>query len=267
MPIDIVNFLIYNFQIFLLSFARGIALLTILPLFGGVNVPNRVRVVLSLFLAYMAFPIISQMGYKIPENLASYFFMVLMEVIIGLSIGFFVYLIILGFQLAAQIFSTSFGLAFVETVDPLSEASVPTYSTLFLIIATIVFIYVDGPALTFQAFIESYKKIWVYNITLDSLKYIAQFAVSGFIGMLEIGLKISLPIIAVIFAIDIIVGIIGKTAPQMNILNMSFDLKMVVGIIVVLIFIAPILTYMQDAISTSFYKIWNYIRNFPKTSI
>ncbi|MCX8029487.1 MAG: flagellar biosynthetic protein FliR [Brevinematales bacterium] len=262
MPVDITNFLIYNFQFFLIAFARGIGFLTILPLFGGVNVPNRIRVSLSFFLSYMAFPILTQLGYEIPTSLGGFFFILLGELIIGLLMGFFVYLIFIAFQLAAQIFSTVFGIGFVEVVDPLSETSIPTYGTLLLIFATLVFVSIDGPFLSFQAFIESYRKIWPYNLDLDNIKTISQFIVSGFNAMFSIAIKISLPIIAVILAIDIVVGVIAKTAPQMNVLNLSFDVKIVVGLILVIIFALPILTIMQDTLKEAFYKLWSFMKLF-----
>ncbi|MCS7299641.1 MAG: flagellar biosynthetic protein FliR [Spirochaetia bacterium] len=262
MAVDIVNFLIYNFQFFLVSFARAVAFLTVLPLFGGINVPNRIRVVLAFFLSYMTFPILTQLGYEIPTSLGDFFFILVGEVIIGLLMGFFVYLIFIAFQLAAQIFSTTFGLGFVEVVDPLSETSIPTYGTLLLIFATLVFISIDGPFLSFQAFLESYKKIWPYNLNLDSVKVISQFVVSGFNAMFAIAIKISLPIIAVILAIDITVGILAKTAPQMNVLNLSFDAKIVVGLILVIVFAMPMITLMQDMLKESFYKLWSFLKMF-----
>lgn len=262
MVVDIFNFLIYNFQFFLVAFVRAMGFLTVIPLFGGVNVPNRVRIVIALFLSYTAFPILTQLGYKIPSSLGDYILVLLGEVIIGLLMGFFVYLIFLGFQLAAQIFSTSFGLGFVEVVDPLSENPIPTYGTLLLIFATLVFISVNGPYLSFEAFLESYKRIWPYNLDLKSVEAIAKFVVSGFNAMFAIALKISLPIIAVILAIDITVGVLAKTAPQMNVLNLSFDVKVSLGLILVIIFAMPILTLMQDTIKDIFYKLWNFLKLF-----
>lgn len=262
MPIDVVNFLIYNFQFFLVAFTRAIGFLTVLPLFGGVNVPNRIRVVLAFFLSYMAFPLITQLGYTIPSSLGAFLFVLIGELLIGLLMGFFVYLIFIAFQLAAQIFSTAFGLGFVEVVDPLSETSIPTYGTLLLIFATLVFISIDGPFLSFQGFLESYKKIWPYNLDIDGIKTISQFVVSGFNAMFAIAIKISLPIIAVILAIDITVGILAKTAPQMNVLNLSFDIKVLVGIILVFVFSTPIITLMQDMIKEAFYKLWSFMKMF-----
>lgn len=261
MVVDIINFLIYNFQFFLVAFTRAIGFLSILPLFGGVNVPNRIRVVLAFFLSYMAFPILTQLGYEIPTSLGAFFFVLVGELLIGLVMGFFVYLIFIAFQLAAQIFSTSFGLGFVEVVDPMSEISIPTYGTLLLIFATLIFISIDGPFLSFQAFLESYKKIWPYNLTIDDIKTLSQFIVSGFNAMFAIAIKVSLPIIAVILAIDIVVGVLAKTAPQMNVLNLSFDVKVIVGIILVIVFAIPIITLMQDMLKETFYKLWNLIKS------
>lgn len=262
MVVDIVDFLIYNFQFFLISFVRAVAFLTVLPLFGGVSVPNRIRVVLAFFLSYMSFPILTQLGYEIPTSLGAFFFLLVGEVLIGLLMGFFVYLIFIAFQLAAQIFSTTFGLGFVEVVDPLSETSIPTYGTLLLIFATLVFISIDGPFLSFQAFLESYKRIWPYNLDLDSVKVISQFVVSGFNAMFSIAIKVSLPIIAVILAIDITVGILAKTAPQINVLNLSFDAKVAIGLILVIVFAMPILTLMQDVLKETFYKLWSFMKMF-----
>ncbi|MGB9621760.1 MAG: flagellar biosynthetic protein FliR, partial [Brevinematia bacterium] len=256
------NFLIYNFQFFLVAFVRAMGFLTILPLFGGVNVPNRVRIVIAFFLSYASFPIITQLGYNIPSSLGSYIFVLLGELIIGLMMGFFVYIVFLAFQLAAQIFSTSFGLGFVEVVDPLSENAIPTYGTLLLIFATLIFISVNGPYLSFEAFIESYKKIWPYNLDFRSVEAIAKFIVSGFNIMFGIAIKVALPIIAVILAVDITVGVLAKTAPQMNVLNLSFDVKVALGIILVIIFAMPIITLMQDVIKEIFYKLWGFLKLF-----
>lgn len=262
MAVDIVNFLVYNFQFFLVSFARAMGLLVILPLFGGINVPNRLRVVVAFFLSYISFPILTQLGYEIPRSLGEYLLILIGEVIIGLLMGFFVYLIFVAFQLAAQIFSTSFGLGFVEVVDPMSEASIPTYGTLLLIFATLVFISVDGPFLAFQSFLESYKKIWPYNLKIESVEAISKFITSGFNAMFAIAIKISLPIIAVILAVDITVGVLAKTAPQMNVLNLSFDTKVMIGIILVIVFALPILTLMQDMLKEAFYKLWDFMKMF-----
>lgn len=75
-----------------------------------------------------------------------------------------------------------------------------------------------------------------------------EFVVQSFATMFLIALQISIPVVASLFLVDVTLGIIARTVPQLNIFVVGFPIKIAVSFIVLSI----VLVVMFQVISNLF---------------
>lgn len=257
---DFLYFIIYNFQLFLVIFSRVIGFFTSAPIFGGALTLNQYKFSLALLISFIIFPVIKQAGYTLPTDLMGLVGLIAENVFIGLSFGFFLYLIFSTLQLSAYIFSVNMGLGFTEVVDPLAQIEIPSWGNLLLVFSILIFLRVDAHIFMIEGLIYSFKKIWAIGYILSKYETVGKAIVSAFITMLEVAFRVSLPIVGVLLLIDIVLGIVYKMAPQINVMIMGFDIKMLVGFFIIWFVSPSFFTLYQDVVMRAFYNLEELIK-------
>ncbi|MES0489691.1 MAG: flagellar biosynthetic protein FliR [Leptospirales bacterium] len=248
-----------KFQIFVLLFARILALLSIMPAFGGQGVPAFHRVSLSLLISFMATPVV-----EFPEGFETlietrFLGLVLEQAFMGILIGFSLQLLFAAFQMAGEFFSVQMGFGISEVFDPLAQVSLPLMGTLKNLIALYVFFVSGAHLMTFQAMVQSFANHPYFSteflsngaVHIGILDYLALSGSSMFL----VGIKIAFPVMGTLLLVSITMGILSKAAPQMNILMLGFPLKIMVAFLV-LTWVSPI---MVELIQSQFDSYFNHL--------
>jgi flagellar biosynthetic protein FliR len=129
---------------------------------------------------------------------------------------------------AGQLMDTQMGYAFVQFLDPVSAHPVSVSGAL-LTQLTMIFILVSG--LYHQmilALVESYRILPIgQGLPLHPLALVAQM------GLIMVrGFQLAFPVILTLFLIDVMEGISGKYMPQLQLIQLSFPIKIGVGLTV-----------------------------------
>lgn len=240
-----------QFQLFTLIFARLFATLSFSPVLGSQTVNYFHRVAITVLISLIVVPVAPRPDTLILELQNNYFLLILEQMFIGFLIGFALTLLFAAFQLAGEFFSVQMGFGISEVFDPMSQISLPLMGTLKNLLALFVFFISDSHLWLIRAIVYSYEVLPTFqdhflmqgDIHTGLLKFLSLLGS----GMFLIALKLSLPVMGTLLLVSIVLGMLSKAAPQMNILMLGFPMKIFIGLII-LAWSAPFIiemTYLQ----------------------
>jgi len=230
-----------NFQIFIIIFSRIFGLLLVLPVIS-LGVPAMARAGLSFFIALLSAPVIININI-LPDaiNIVNLGLALLGNFLVGLSIGFIVQVTVSAVQMSSSVFSTTMGLTFSENIDPLTQNSLPSIGNLLSVAIMLLFIRTESHIMFIEIIIRSFKELPIITEHAMQGLYISMKSSTAII--LVLALKISLPIIGITLLLDIAMGIIGRIAPQFNVMIMGWNIKILIGFIGLWLIIPGILDF------------------------
>jgi flagellar biosynthesis protein FliR len=230
-----------NVVIFLLTTFRIGGLFVAAPILGHSSIPPLVKIPLSLMLGYFVFPYVNAQGLVLDPGLLPLLTLAVREFLFGLVIGFLFQIIFIGIEFGGGLIGYQIGFAMVNIVDPTTSANVPIIGQFKVIIATLIFLMINGHHVMLQALFDSFKLVPLGHITLTPavMTEVVRFAGAAF----SVGIKISAPVIVTLFITDICLGIIARTMPQMNVLVVGFQVKIGVGLLVLAVSL-PVFNYV-----------------------
>lgn len=230
---------------FLLVLARIAGIFTFLPLPGFKAGPDIAKITLSLaltFALYSRWPVMN----PAPASIMQLFGWVLIEAGIGLAIGLAVAFVIEGLFVAAQAISTQAGFSFASTIDPNTEADSTVLVQLAQLTAGLLFfaLGLDGRLLGVLARSLDTHPPGTFGMSQPSAETLVMLGS----GVFSTGLRLVLPLMTLLFLIDLSIGLLGRVNAQLQMIAIAFPVKMVVamGVLSFLMLLAPRL-YQQSA--------------------
>jgi len=197
------------------------------PFYTGGYIPHHIRIVFTVFAALALTPTLPLGNIPAEPSIGSIVIILLFEVIFGIVIGFTALCIFAGIQLGGQIIAFNIGFAMINLIDPQTQVNMPIFSFLLNYVGLLLFLLINGHHFFLTAVYDSFTTLPIGGFVLDGplVNQIIDFTASIFI----IGIKIAGPIIVVIIIVDVVVGLIGRTAPQIHVLVVGMPLKILVG--------------------------------------
>jgi flagellar biosynthetic protein FliR len=256
-------YFVYHFQVFLLIMVRMNAMIMIAPFFSSDVIPFRIKALVSFLVTLVIFPVVAARGYHIPADTAGYLLLVIQEVTIGLFIGFLVSVVFAAFQLSGQFVAVQIGFGINEVLDPIGQISVPLEGQFKNLIGLLVFLAVNGHHLLIQGVYRSYEVAPIMSAHKAFLGGLLKYMLHAFSGMFVVALKIALPVIAIVFLMEVSMGILARVAPQMNIMMLGFPFKIAVSFVVLLIITPLIVKIMWVSLERVFSFMFKMLAHWP----
>jgi flagellar biosynthetic protein FliR len=220
-------------EAFLLIFIRMTGLFILSPIFGRNNLPAVFKIGFSFFLAVIFVNVNGAPAVSMTTNITLYALYILKELIVGLVIGYATYVIMSAIYLAGQMIDMQVGFGSENVLDATSNIQVPLTSNFYYMYIILIFLTLNGHFFIIQALFKSFELI-----PIDMLGFNVNFTtevVDIMQQMFEIALKIAAPIIATIFVADVVLGILSRTIPQMNVFQLGMPLKIIIGLAVIMV--------------------------------
>lgn len=210
-------------------FIRTLALFAGMPVFSQRAVPQRVKIGLALFIAVAAQPSLPQMPVVPLDSLPQLLVVVAQQLLIGLSMGFAVRLVFASLEFAGELIGLQMGLNFAGFFDP-STGSQGTSTSRFLgSMVAFLFIAINGHLMLIQALVASFQAFPVGEEPFRFLR-VAQPQVWG-AEVFRMGLWIALPLVTMLLFVNLVLGIISRVAPQLNVFSVGFPLTVSIGLV------------------------------------
>jgi flagellar biosynthetic protein FliR len=245
---------------FLLIFVRITGIFIMTPVFGSKNIPVSIKAGLALIITYILFPIVFNNAVIIPENFLPYLFIVIGELIIGLTIGFVSSLVFSAIQMSGQLLDMQIGFGVINIIDPQSGHQIPLVGNFKYMLALIVFLATNGHHVLLSALFASFKLIPVTGVVFHTA--LTNFMVDMVSGTFVIAMKISLPIIVSIIITDVALGILARTMPQMNIFVVGVPGKIIVGLFVLSLALPFYIIFLEMAFNGMYKDVFQLLSAF-----
>ena len=213
--------------VFLLVLGRVSGILAATPMFGGKLVPNRIKAALAFALALVLFPaLIPKLG-NLPTDLISFGLLMVKEALIGISLGLLSQLIFAAVEFSGFIVSTQMGLSIALQFDPTLGMQVSSLAVFQNLLAMLLFLSLGAHHIFFAAIIESYQLLPVgqWQMSVELLTFFTK-TVSG---IFVLGMKLAAPVMASLLAVTVMLGIMARVFPQMNVFMVSMPLNIGLG--------------------------------------
>ena len=255
-----------------LIFARILGLFFSAPIFSSETIRYRMRITLALLLSFVIYPITANSLAPLPNSPQVYALEIFSQLILGLTIGFLILIVFSSFQIIGEIFSLQIGLSFSEVLDPQSQISLPLLGILKNAIGILIFLAVpfqmDGeymPAFLhmLRALTHSFQAVPSLILSEQIQGGILKYVDQAFGMMFLTALKIGVPLIGILFITSLTLGLLGKAAPQMNLISMGIQINIAVGMIVLLLLIPVIVPLMSDAFIRLYDQMGDMFRSWP----
>ncbi|HTY38001.1 MAG TPA: flagellar biosynthetic protein FliR [Bacteroidota bacterium] len=230
-----------QFIVFILMLARIASMIAVAPIFGHQAIPGQAKIALSIFLAYVLFPMQAAAAVKVDMKIIGMIVMVLQEICVGLLIGFAVDLLFAGVQFGGDLIGFDMGFSMATVYDPETNATIPVVAEVLYTFMALVFISLNGHHFMLQALQLSYSAVPIGGFTIDAALSAKIISLSGMVFVIAV--KFAAPVLVSMFLTNVALGIITRVVPQMNVFGVAFPLKIGVGI-VVLMTSAPIMVFV-----------------------
>lgn len=219
-------------------FMRIGAMFAAAPIFSARSVPVRIRVLLAFFISWMLIPVIPEPP-AVELISGEALIISISQVVIGLAMGFILQMVFAAFVIAGQSIATAMGLGFASIIDPQNGVQVPVISQIFLIMATLVFLALNGHLIFIEVLAKSFHNMPIgpFIPSRESLWQLVVWGGDMFAG----GMLIALPAVAALLLVNLAFGVTSRAAPQLNIFAVGFPIMIMVGI-AFLIFTLPTIT-------------------------
>lgn len=235
---------------FIIVVTRLSGMMASAPLFSTYPIPMQVKAWLVALIAFIMYPLVSaNANFVVPTSMPEMTLFLLKEFGVGFLIGFLANFIFVGIQMAGQMLSQQIGLAMGNMLDPATQVNVPVISEIYLMLTTMIFLSLNAHQWLFAAVYQSFIKI---PLGLDNLftPIIVQQVLHLSSQMFVVSLSLVLPIFCVLFVLEVLIGVLAKMVPQMNIFMVAIPLKIYIGFLLMIMFLTPMANYISNLIQT-----------------
>lgn len=219
-------------------FARLLGFFRLAPVFNRKEIPGMVKLALCLLMTVV---LTSTVKPDITIIKDSFALSILLNFVVGAMLGYIAQLILLAVDAGGDMVNMQMGLSSAMVLDPTTSSQVSILTKLISLLGLLIFIELGGIYWLIKALIRSFEIFPLYATTLPLAKVVnMEYLIKMTSNVLYMGLQVASPVLLATLGQDIILGVISKTAPQVNVFQLSFLFKPVFGA-AILIWIMPML--------------------------
>ena len=232
--------IVERFYTFLWPMLRIGSMMVAAPLLSQNAVTLRLRVVISLVLTFLIYPLVKWP--VIDPISAEGLLEIVNQLFIGSLMGLMLQVATGSLVMAGQSISASMGLSMASMYDP-NVGNVPVLAQLILIMSTLVFLGFGGHVIMISMLLESFRSLPIGESLLGQVAFGKVIAWSSmiFLG----GLLIALPVMISLLFINIGMGVVTRAAPSLNIFSVGFPATIAAGFIVLIFSMESIVSRIQ----------------------
>jgi flagellar biosynthetic protein FliR len=246
---------------FLLVLARTSALVVGAPFWGGNSSPKLVRVVITVSLSAAIYPFaVGQVGRVdgTPPALTTILMALGQEVLVGLAIGWTAQMLFAGMRFAGQLIEVKMGIGLTQLIDPHDGGQTSLLPVFLDLLASLAFFAMDGHHLLIRALVSSYQAFPLASeitgvsthTTPHALAEVIQFLLMSAGEIFSIALRVSAPILMGLLLADVVLGVMSRAVPQLNIFSVVLPVQFAFGLLLLFLALPFLVWFCVDALST-----------------
>ncbi|MDH4134149.1 MAG: flagellar biosynthetic protein FliR [Gammaproteobacteria bacterium] len=223
---------------FLWPFFRIGAMLMSMAVIGTRALPVRVRLLLALAITVAIVPLTAPAPAVDPLS-AEGLWIGAQQILIGVAMGFALRLVFAALDLAGESIGQLMGLGFASLMDPQNGVQVPAVSQFYILLATLMFLSLNGHLLWIETLAGSFQAIPVGagGLSPEAVWAIVLFPAQIF-GW---AVRMALPVIAALLVVNVAFGVLSRASPQLNVFSVGFPVTLFVGLLLIFITLPAVL--------------------------
>lgn len=228
---------------------RMAVVLMFTPVFGGVHVPGQARMAMLLALSAA---MLAARPQPVPADLSGpgqLFMLGMTELLTGAVMAFGLQCAFGTLSLAGRMLDLQVGFSVGAMFDPVTRAPSPMLDSLMTMLGVFVFYAVDGHHLLIRVVALSFERLPVGSAMPWQA---AQPFVEQFGTVFALGLTLAAPVLVALFLVDVGLGIVSRTMPQMNVFLIGFIVKIMVGMLVFMAALSGMIEVMRRIFASGF---------------
>lgn len=233
-----------SIYLFELIFMRVTGFVIPNPLFGRTNLPNIVKagfiMVLSVFLWDLEDTTVTPPG-SIPELAIR----LLLELGLGFTLAFAMQLFFLIVEVGGEVIDAQMGMNMAQVYDSSSQINMTVTTSLLNVLLVLTFFAENGHYTLLRVFLSSGDVVPYGTAALGEAA--ASGIVELFCSCMVLAVKLAFPILAAELLGELGMGILMKAIPQINAFVINIELKVIIGLLLLLLFLTPINEFLLEA--------------------
>lgn len=216
--------------LFALVLCRIGGLFAALPLFGGRRLPARIKIGAVLAITLVCMPVLKITPPTVPSDILSMGLVVLREVMIGLTLAYITQIIFAAVEFSGQIIGLQMGFSISSVIDPSMGNQMQIMSVMQSLLATLLFLSLNIHHAFIRAIIDSFRIIPIGTWSMNEA--LIHFLVSATTDVFVLGIRLAAPVMVTLLLTSVVLGIMARAFPQMNVFMVSFPLNIGLGFLV-----------------------------------
>jgi flagellar biosynthetic protein FliR len=242
--------------IFALLTIRMMAFIFSSAIFGQSNVNMQMKVLFSLSLSFVFFPFAHKYALAYQEDVL--ILHVIREVAVGLVLGFATKIFFLTVSMVGELLSSQVGLSSSQLLNPALGSHSTSMEQFYVLIASILFLYLNGHHVFIIGINESVKVIPIGGLTFKT----GSLAETAMLGskLLEMAVRFCAPVLVTTLIANIAMAIVSRAVPQINVLVTSMPVTIMLGLGVMIITMPLIVQSMGQLMDFSQIQLFKLMR-------
>ncbi|MGD0463247.1 MAG: flagellar biosynthetic protein FliR [Tepidisphaeraceae bacterium] len=202
------------------------------PLLGSTQIPKRVKALIACVLAAAIAPNLS-VQVAIPTTSWGLATAIGGEIIFGASMGLILSLVFIAVQWAGEIMGQQMGLNLGETFNPQFGGGSSVVGDLYFFLTLLIFLSIGGHLAMIKGVFESFAALPLLSVSMS--RPLLDTIISVFQGATVLAMQLAAPMLVTMLIVDMVLGFVGKTVPQLNIMTAGISVRTLAGTMVLIL--------------------------------
>jgi flagellar biosynthesis protein FliR len=240
--------------VYVMVLFRVAGMMIFAPLLGSARIPKRVKALMACVLAAAMVPSLSPTvhmptsSWQLAVGLGG-------EIIFGLAMGMILSLVFIAAQWAGQMMGQQMGLNLGETFDPQFGSQGSVVSDLYYFMALLVFIGIGGHRAMIKGVHDSFAVLPLLSVGMN--RSLLGMILGLFSSTTTLAMQLAAPLIVSMLVVDVVLGFIGKTVPQLNIMTAGISLRALVGMVVLIVGLSLSSMVIRDSMFRAMKQVYS----------
>ncbi|SES01255.1 flagellar biosynthetic protein FliR [Vreelandella subterranea] len=231
---------------FIWPFARITAFMAASPLWGHSSVPNQAKISLAAVVAVVIAPVLPPMP-EVPLMSWAGAGIMVEQILIGIAIGLVMHIVFAVVQAAGEFIGLQMGLAFASFFDAASGTNIMVLSRILYMVTLLMFLALNGHLMVLETLVMSFQSlpIGIGTFNPNAFELMARYAGTIFAS----GMLLALPLVGSLLTINLALGILNRSAPQLTVFNIGFPTSLTVGLLLMMVLMTDLERFLQRLFS------------------
>jgi flagellar biosynthetic protein FliR len=231
---------------FFYPFVRIAALMTSAPLLSHRSIPRPTRIALALLVTVVVAPTLPPTAYVAPFSAAGVL-LIMQQALIGLAVGFVMQIFFAAAELAGEAIGLQMGLSFATFVDAQNSDPSPIIGSYLSVTLMLVFLALNGHLMLIDGLVDTFASFPLDGRGVQPSLDLRAIVLTGR-ELFLLGVTLALPVIAAMLLANLALGVLTRTAPQLNLFAVGFPVTLGTGLAMLALAMPFVVPAMESAL-------------------